>query len=54
MGTSAASHGASPKHSACAIPNLGLQNKRQDQQIYQSTTSPLSNTEWVKKRKNPN
>lgn len=49
MGTSAASHGASPKQRACAIPNLGLQNKRQDQQIYQAT-SPLSNTEWVKKK----
>ena len=33
MGTSAASHGASPKQSACAMPNLGLQKVAKDKNI---------------------
>lgn len=31
IGISAASHGASPKHSACAIPNLGLPKRKKKQ-----------------------
>lgn len=36
MGTSAASHGASPKQSACAIPNLGLHksHKTKEKEVY--------------------